>query len=260
MVVGNKAAVNQLEIYYQDQGEGRPLILLHGATDTHALWDPFLNILSQTYWVITPDSRGHGQTLGPIADLSYRLLADDLAGLIKALGLEKPYIFGYSDGGQAALDFGIRYPDLAGALILGGVWYRFSPQYQEAISRMGFIKPGKLDLESYLNFAPPDWQDRLREAHPDPDPDYPLRLLNALARLWWTPLGYTSEDLRKIQAPTMLMMGEKEEIIPLEEAKELSEMIPNCQLWIVPGASHNQVLQDTSWMDSLQDFLGDICL
>jgi len=107
--------------------------------------------------VITPDSRGHGRTVNPARELSYSTMADDLAAFIQALGLEKPFIFGYSDGGQTALDFGMRYPDLAKALVIGAAWYRFSEEYQNALKNAGYEGPGLLNFEVIGKKTPPDW-------------------------------------------------------------------------------------------------------
>ncbi len=242
---------NGLDIFYKEGGEGQPLILLHGATDTHKMWDPHLPEFSKYFRVITPDSRGHGRTLNPTRQISYQLMADDLAGLIRELKLEKPYIFGYSDGGQAVLDFGMRYPDLAGALVIGGTWYRFSEEYQAAITRAGFVSLGKVDFEVFEKNAPPDWEERMRSAHPDPDPDYPRILLESLAQLWWTPLDYTEDDFKKITAPTLIIMGEKDEMIALAEAEEMAALIPGAELAVIPGAKHNDVLVEGGLFISL---------
>jgi pimeloyl-ACP methyl ester carboxylesterase len=256
---GQYLAANGLFIYYRESGEGQPLVLLHGATDTHQLWQSHLPELSRHFRVITPDSRGHGRTLNPTRELSYRLLADDLAGLITELQLDKPYVFGYSDGGQAVLDFGMRYPHLPGALVIGGVWYRFSQEYLAAITAAGFEKPGRVNWEVYQRHAPPDWQEILRGAHTDSDPDYPRILLESLARLWWTPLNYVEADFKKITAPALIIMGERDEMIPLAEAREMASLIPGAELAIIPGARHNDVIAPGGKvLDHIRDFFASI--
>lgn len=239
---GQYLECNGIRVFYVEAGSGPPLILLHGATDTHQLWRPHLAGLTPQYRVIMPDSRGHGRTLNPSRRLSYQLLADDLAGLIGALDLTQPYLCGYSDGGQAVLDFGLRYPGLAGALVIGGAWYRFSEAYRAGISAAGFVEPGRVDWTLYQRIAPPDWQDRLRSAHFDPDPDYPRILLEALARLWWTPLNYQAADFQQISDPTLILLGEKDEMIPVAEAREMAALIPGAELAIIGDARHNDVL------------------
>jgi pimeloyl-ACP methyl ester carboxylesterase len=191
--------------------------------------------------------------------MSYRLLGDDLADFIQALELDKPLVFGYSDGGQIALELGMRYPDLPGALVIGGAWYRFSDEYQTAITEAGFVFPGELDLEIYSKNAPPDWEDRLRQVHPDPDPSYPRILLESLARMWWTPLNYTRKDFSKIKVPTLILMAEMDEMIPLFEGEEMAEMIPDADLVVIPGVNHSDLLQPGGvFLDHLLDFFNRV--
>jgi pimeloyl-ACP methyl ester carboxylesterase len=102
---------NGLRVYYEVCGEGEPLLLIHGGTATSQSWTSHLPAFTEHFRVFAPDSRGHGRTDNP---------ADDVAALIKALGLQRPLVLGYSDGGQIALELGMRYPGLARALVLGG--------------------------------------------------------------------------------------------------------------------------------------------
>jgi len=253
---GSTISANGLKINYREWGAGRSLILLHGATDTHEYWDPFVPAFSERYRVIAPDNRGHGWTINPEPTLTYQTMADDLAGLIKALDLESPHIFGYSDGGQAALDLGIRYPGLAGALVIGGVWFQFSQYYQDAISSSGFISPGEVNYEIFEKQAPEDWAERLRNAHHDSRPEYPRILLAMLARLWWIPLEYTDEDLQKITSPVLILVGDKDEVIPHKEAQELAGKIPRAEWAVIPDAGHNEVIVNGGvFLDHALDFL-----
>jgi len=242
MDAGKYISANGLEIFYREDGSGKPLILVHGATDTHKLWQSFLPLLSESFQVFTPDSRGHGKTFNPLGKLSYPLLADDLAAFIQELNLRKPYIFGYSDGAQAALDLGMRYPDLAGALVIGGAWYRFSSEYQDSLRQFGFLGQGELDIQKYEKFAPADWRERMRKFHIHPDPNYPETLLKNLASLFWTPLNYLRDDFLKIQAPTLILVGEMDEMVPPEESREMASLIPGAEFAIIPGATHTQVI------------------
>ena len=252
---GKVVKANGLEIFYRELGTGIPLILLHGATNTHEIWKPLLSGFSEKFRVIAPDNRGHGRTINPEPTLTYQMMAEDLAGLIKALDLDSPYIFGYSDGGQAALDLALRYPGLAGVLVLGGIWHRQTKSYQEAITRIGFVGPGVVDYRIVMNHVPPDWIEGQREVHQDPRPDYPQILLEQLSRLWWTPLGYEEDDFRKISCPVMIIMGEKDEFIPLQEGVELADKIPNAEFVVIPGAEHSDVIMSGGIiLDLILDF------
>jgi pimeloyl-ACP methyl ester carboxylesterase len=104
--------------------------LIHGGVVNSESWQPYLAAFAEHYRVITPDSRGHGRTVNPSGTMSYRLLADDMAAFVQALDLHKPLIFGYSDGGQIALEIGMRYPDVAQALVVGAAWFKFTDSYR----------------------------------------------------------------------------------------------------------------------------------
>ena len=249
-------SANGINIYYQEGGTGPSLILLHGGIDTHKFWNPFIPKFSEHFRVITPDSRGHGRTINTADKLGYKLMADDLAAFIQELNLERPHIFGYSDGGQAALDFGMHYPDMAAALVIGGVWYRFSMEYQNALKKAGFEGPGEVNFGKIDKNSPPGWIDRMRAAHPNPDSDYYQKLLKDISGMWWTPLDYQPEDFMKINLPTLILMAENDEMIPLPEAREMAELIPGAELAVISEATHNDIVKDGSpALDIVLNFL-----
>lgn len=182
-------AANGLNIHYAEYGIGAPLILLHGGTANMQSWDGHIPTFSQHFRVIAVDSRAHGKTNNPTGELSYRLMADDLAAFIQALNLTKPLLFGYSDGGQIALEFGMRYPSLASALVLGGTVYKFTDRYYETLRGMGFEQPGQVNVDN-MHKSDPGWVDYLETAHPRADdPDYWKTLIKQISVMWLTPLG-----------------------------------------------------------------------
>lgn len=239
---GNFLPVNEMDIFYRESGQGIPLILLHGGTRTHKMWDPFIPHFSNRFRVITPDSRGHGRTINPDQGLSYRQMGDDLAAFIKTLDLDRPIIFGWSDGGQTALELGMRYPELARCLVVGGAWYRFSKEYQEGLKSAGYEGPGKVNYEIIDEFAPPGWRDHFRESHPRPDPDHYLSFLESISRMFWTPLNYRREDFEKIQEPTLILIGENDEFVSPQESREMADMIPGAELAVIQNVGHFDIL------------------
>jgi len=101
-------------------------VLSHGGLGSSVVWEPLIPALADGFRVILPDSRGHGRSTNPGGHLSYPQLADDLAALIAALGLVRPVVGGWSDGGQAALELGARHPGVAEALIVGAAYPDFA--------------------------------------------------------------------------------------------------------------------------------------
>lgn len=250
---GHYVEANGLNVYYEEYGSGKPLILLHGGSVTSRMWQAFLPSLASHFRVITPDSRAHGKTNNPEGNLSYRLMADDAAAFIQALDVSKPLVFGYSDGGQIALEMGMRYPGLTGALIIGAAWYRFSETYQNWLKALGFERSGVVNIEQ-LQAEAPEWVNLLKTEHVHPDdPDYWLTLLKQLSIMWWTPLDYAVEDFQKITEPMLILMGDRDGAIDLEQAVEMYQLIPNAELVILPNATHLSAVSELS-MNIVLDF------
>jgi len=146
--ISNHIEVNDLKLHYIEKGEGYPLIFLHGGiTIAEKNWENQIDFFSESFRVIATDSRGHGKTNNPSGEFSYRLMADDIAALIRKLKLEKPLIIGWSDGGQIVLEIGIRYPELAKALVAGGVLSEITDYYTNTMKFWGIEGPGHSNLE-----------------------------------------------------------------------------------------------------------------
>lgn len=234
---GRYVDANGLHIYYEEYGAGEPLILIHGGTGVGQMWQPHVRFLAERYRVLTPDSRGHGHTANPTGQFSYRMMADDMAAFAEALDLRKPLVCGYSDGGQIALELGMRYPDLARALVIGAAWFKWSEYYARGLQATGCSGPGAWDGARLRQVAP--WfADLVQSWHAPLGDDYWQTLLNQIATLFWTPLHYTPSDFARITAPALILSGDRDESIPLEQQLELYHLIPGAELAILPGADH----------------------
>ena len=232
---GQTISANGLNMYYEEYGSGEPLVLVHGGLGTSADWAPQIPLLSKHYQVFVPDSRGHGKTNNPSGELSYRLMADDLAAFIHGLGLNKPLVCGYSDGGQIALELGMRYPGLAKALVVGAAWFSYSEEHLLKPARaFGFEGPRVVNFER----AEEVMGQGLHKHHPQ-DPDYWKTLLIQISVVWLTPLGYTAQDFERIVAPALILVGDRDDFIPLEEAVSMYRLMPNAELAVAPNSNHD---------------------
>jgi len=110
---GQYADVNGIKLYYETQGAGRPMILLHGGLGSGEMFGPVLPQLAERHQVVTVDLQGHGRTADIDRPIDVRLMADDVAALIEHLGLATPDVVGYSLGGGVALHTAAKYPDPA---------------------------------------------------------------------------------------------------------------------------------------------------
>src|SRR5206468_5569729 len=109
-VTGKYADVNGIKLYYEIHGKGRPLVLLHGGLGAIEMFGPNLPALAKGHQVIAVDLQGHGRTADIDRPLDPAFMADDVAALIKHLGLESADVMGYSLGGGVALQTAIRHP------------------------------------------------------------------------------------------------------------------------------------------------------
>ena len=236
---GNFTTVNGIEMYYEDHGVGKPLVMLHGGTGTASgNWESYFPVFSQEFRVIAPDCRGHGRTNNPSGEWSYRVMADDIAALITDLELHKPNICGWSDGGQIALELAMRYPGLASAYIAGAVWKDLSDSYLQSLRDWGFEGPGEVNFDQ-IERATPEYVEMLRESHSPQGEEYWKELLTGISTMWFTPLNYTDQDFRKISAAMLILIGDRDQFIPVEDAFTMYRLIPNAELAVVPNADHS---------------------
>jgi pimeloyl-ACP methyl ester carboxylesterase len=226
---------NGTGIFYKEHGRGRPLVLFHGGSLSGESWDPYLAAFTDHYRVIVPDTPGHGRSGVPASTLSYPGLADDMAAFISALGLSKPLIAGYSDGGQIALEIGMRHPGLAGALVVGGAFFRFNSSCRAWLQTVFGETTSPEEDADLLRRNHPEWAAWLEQIYgPDVWPSVTARL----KPMWTTPFDYSPEALERIAVPTLVLVGDRDEIVPVEEAVELFRKLPAAELAVVPGADH----------------------
>jgi pimeloyl-ACP methyl ester carboxylesterase len=232
------APAGELRMYYEIHGEGRPLVLLHGAYMTIDMTGPLLPGLAETRQVIAVEQQGHGHTADVDRPITYEQMADDTAALIRHLELESADIVGYSMGGCVALQLAIRHPALVRKLVLASAGFSSDSMHAAALDMFPAITPelfaGSPIEEAYLRNAP------------NPG-DFP-KLVEKLTQLDTTPFAWPQEDIRAIPAPTLIVLGDSDGI-RLEHAVELFGLrgggvmgdlsgMPASQLAVLPGTSH----------------------
>jgi len=227
---------NGIDMYYEEYGNGKPVVLLHGGLSSSTMMKVFVPALSKHFRVITPDLRGHGKTNNPSGQFSYRLLAHDLAEFIHRLELDQPFVCGWSDGGQIALELGMQYHTLAKGLLVGAAWFKFSESYQNFSRFLGVEAPGHVNYEQ-TERAVPQLVAALRSLH-EPGPEYWKELLQQISTMWLTPLGYTAADFQRITVPTLILVGDRDPVVPVEEAVEMYRLIPKAELAIASHTDH----------------------
>ncbi len=248
---GHYLDVNGLRMYYEDRGKGAPLILVHGGLFTGRLgWGDLRQRFAQHFRLIVPDGRGCGRTDNPQNIMDYRVMADDVVALAKALDLANPIVGGWSDGGQIALEVGIRHPGFARALVVGGAMHQLTQKTKDGLARV----PQWLDSE-------PELKEMLRAAHSHVYGfEYLETFVNMQVQMWSDPSNYPQDAIKEIEVPTLLIVGDKDEAVPLETQIEMHNLMPNTELAIIPNMSHMNYIDERSKIFStvILDFLSRV--
>lgn len=196
--------VNDIDIYYEVYGEGKPIILLHGNSETHEIFDRLIERLKNNYKVYAIDSRCHGKS-EKIEEISYDLMAVDMIEFIKKLKIDKPIVYGFSDGGIIGLLVAIKQPKLLSKLIISGA--NLNPNGMSKsmliISKIGYFITR-----------------------------------NKLFKMMIKEPNISRKDLEKIEIPTYVLAGEKD-VIMEEHTRLIAENIKNSKLEIIPKENHS---------------------
>ncbi|MGH7711803.1 MAG: alpha/beta fold hydrolase [Gemmatimonadaceae bacterium] len=143
---GRYADINGLKLYYETQGTGKPLILLHGGLGAIEMFGPNLPALAKGRQLIAVDLQGHRRTADIDRPLSVEFMADDIAALIKHLKLERPDIMGYSLGGGVALKTAIRHPDLVGKLVVVSTPIKRNAFYPDILAQQAQVSAAAAEM------------------------------------------------------------------------------------------------------------------
>lgn len=254
---GHYIQANGLNIYYEEYGQGKPLLLIHGGILTGDSWQPYLPAFAEHYRVITPDSRGHGRTANPTGSMSFRLLADDVVALMQALDLQKPLIYGYSDGGQVALEIGMHQPDLPQAIVVGGAHLELSEGSHKWVqSILGDEHSPEVDFDLFQRDNP-DFAAMLRRLHGEGNWK---TLLKQVKPMWNARLNYTPGDFARMIAPTLVLVGDRDEFVPVEDSVEMYRLLPDAELAVGPRYDHTDFIFSSAKVARIQPIILDFLL
>ena len=200
------AKVNGVELYYEKQGSGRPLLMIHGNGEDHTIFREAVAVLKNHFTVYTPDSRDHGRS-SRVKELHYEDMAEDLLQFMEALDLRDTVFYGFSDGGILGL-LAAQKTDRITHLITSGA--NLTPDavsllFKLLIRGMYLVKR---EQKIYMMLTEPNIQ---------------------------------TEDLKNIKVPTLVIAGEKD-LILRKETERIASAIPDSRLLILPGEDHGSYI------------------
>lgn len=146
--------IKDVDIYYESYGEGTPLVLLHGFTQTHADWYHLVDSLSPHYQLIIPDLRGHGQSTNPAHKFTCKQSAIDIYNLLDYLGINKFKAIGHSAGGLTLLHMALMDTTRLEAMVLIGTAPYFPQPCRDFLKNYTYETLDKATLDHYLRIHP----------------------------------------------------------------------------------------------------------
>ncbi|GAC1654146.1 MAG: alpha/beta hydrolase [Gemmatimonadaceae bacterium] len=275
MPILKTSAAPSTDLYYQDLGQGRPVVLIHGWPLSHRMWEGQINALTnEGYRCVAYDRRGFGDSGKPVGGYDYDTFASDLNDVMTGLNLRNAVIAGFSMGGGEVARYLGRYGGerVSGAMLLGAVppfllKTADNPQGVDKQVFDGMVEGVKRDRIGFLNsfftqFF--NWD----APHPDASDD----LIPYSKSIAWTASPLATQqcivafgttdfrpDLAKIKVPTLVAHGDSDRIVPFEiSGKRSAESIPGSRLEVLSGAPHGFAATHTATLNALMlDFLRD---
>jgi 3-oxoadipate enol-lactonase len=269
-----KANLGDVEIYYEEQGKGEPILLAPASWWPSDAWNvvvvPFL---SKRFKTIIFDCRGTGRSSKPKDGFTVAQFAQDCIGLLSYLGIFRCHSVGFALGGQIVQAMAIERPDLvatltiaasgSGAKTLGGGLRNVSPDTEREIRDMGFERY----IRAYVENATMAFNPKFYREHGD----VVMALANNVwsgqstvevfrrhedARLTWDTLAKAAE----VKVSALILCGADDDVsrrgsTPVGTARRLAELTPGCELFLIPNVKHMTFWDGTGALTALQDFL-----
>lgn len=231
---GHIVQINNMEMYYEEYGSGKPLVLLHGFGGCAQNWHPFTAKLSQRYRLIVVDLRGHGHSTNPENKFTHRQAAGDVFLLLEKLGIDRFSAIGISSGGMTLLHMATSQPKRVDSMVLISTTTHFPDQARAIFGRASF------------GDMPQQVQDMYRECATRSDAQ--IRQLIAQFNAFhknYDDMNFTAQGLSSISARTLVVHGDRDRFFPVEIPVSIYRSIPDAALWIIPGGDHAVIYDST---------------
>ncbi len=235
------ADVNGLHLYYEQHGDGPPLVLLHGGLLTIELsFGVAIPVLARHHRVIAVELQGHGRTADIDRPMTVESLAADVVGLLDQLGIEQTDLFGFSLGGLTTYQLLVDHPSRVRKAVIASADCRND--------RGGEVHPERLPTEA--DFV------AMRAAYSAVAPDpahFEVFVQKAIAMIHGCH-GWTDDQLRGIESPVLVMIGDTDFIL-VPNAAEAARLLPHAQLAVLPRTTHMDMTRSELAVTVVESFL-----
>ena len=254
---------NGVNYWFEIHGKGEPLLLLHGGLGSTSMYGPVLSRFAETRRVIGVDLHGHGHTALGTRPINLIDIGNDLAVIVRALGLNQVDVVGYSFGGGAALRLAVQHPALVRRVVIASAPYAQNGFFPEMLPQQAAVgaamAEGMKETPMYKSYA---------AIAPRPQ-DFP-RLLDAMGAYMRQPYDW-SADVKKLTTPVMLVFSDSDMIRPehivsfyqllgggLKDAGWQRENMSKNRLAILPDLTHYEVFMSPAFATTVLPFLNGV--
>jgi len=256
--------VGDIELYYEREGSGPPILFIGGLAAGQVLWANVVEHLKGQYECITFDNRGIGQSSKPPSGYSIPILSSDSLGLLDTLSIPEAHVVGMSMGGLIAQDMALQRPEMIKSLVLAGSFAKTSAR-GDLIQETRKIMQKRLEPYEYFlvqatyMFGPktlskPGFaEDYARKMADNPHP----QAKHAFDQLADAVPQYDSrKNLKKINCPTLVIVGEEDIMATPSQSRALADGIPGSELTVLPEWGHFCVVTEGAgdFADSMANF------
>jgi pimeloyl-ACP methyl ester carboxylesterase len=233
-VRGHTVQIDRMEMYYEEYGSGKPLVLLHGFGGCGQNWSPFISELSERYRLIVVDLRGHGHSTNPDNRFTHREAAADVFLLLEKLGIDHFSAMGISTGGMTLLHMATSQPKRIEAMVLISATSYFPDQARFIMRRASFSTMPEQVRTMYRQCAKRG-DEQIRQL---------ITQFNAFHQND-DDMNFTAQHLSTITARTLVVHGDRDSFFPVDIPVHIYRSIPNAALWIIPGGDHVPIFDAT---------------
>jgi pimeloyl-ACP methyl ester carboxylesterase len=249
------------DVWVAERGSGPAVLLLAGLGDPHGVWQPQLDGLSDRYRVVAPDNRGVGRTPMPAEGVSIQAMADDAAGVLRALGVDRAHVVGFSMGGLIAQELALAHPDRVTSLVLLSSFGRADALLARTIASWIWLARTADDPRAFLRsfstwlfsrrahengFAEAWVQEALDDPHAMGTEDFCAAAQACIEHDALDRLG-------AIRAPALVVAGEEDLVVPPSVARRLTERIPGARSTVLPAYAHQSFMEVPDVINALLD-------
>jgi pimeloyl-ACP methyl ester carboxylesterase len=259
------AAIRDIITYYEDTGSGEPLILVMGLGGDLQAWALQVPTLSKHFRVITYDNRGAGRTSAPDKPYSIAGMADDLAGLMDHLGIEKAHILGWSMGGYIAQEFALKYKARVQKLILLATAADIDGYGRNVVTSWINVRRSSLSREQTVRltaswlYSPELFDDtaRFERTILNSVSNPYSQQVHAFIRQAQAVLAFDAADrVKNITQETLVIGCEGDIIVPPRNSEKLAKLLPKAALKLLPGGHAGCIENPNEYNAAFIEFLG----